>query len=79
MPILTSPFTEVVNGTIIGTYTYPYEFWIEEKRWEYVDKGGKRRVAKGNFENDTLAITWFKENYPVEFKQGVEMRVWDRD
>lgn len=79
MPVLTNPFTEVVSGTIIGRYTYPYEFWINEDRWEYVDKDGKRRVAKGNFENDTQAIAWFKENYPTEFKKGVEMRVWDKD
>lgn len=79
MPVMTSPFTEVVSGTIIGAYTYPYEFWIKEDRWEYVDKDGKRRVAKGNFENDTKAVEWFKANYPAEFKQGVEMRVWDKD
>ena len=69
---------EEVSGIVIGPVTFPYEFWIEEPRPEYVDRNGKRRVAKGNFENDEQAVEWFKANYPDEYEQGVEMRVWDQ-
>lgn len=70
-------FTESVNGIVIGAMLVPYEFWIDEPRREYVTRNGKRRVARGGFENDQQAVEWFKENYPDEYKQGVEMRVWD--
>lgn len=72
-----SPFDEYVNGTIIGGTEVPYEFWIDEPRPECVDRDGKRRVAKGNFETDSEAVAWFRENHPVEFAHGVEMRCWD--
>jgi len=68
-----------VDGIIIGQMLVPYEFWIDEPRPGYADKNGKRRVAKSSFENDEQAVAWFKENYPAEFKQGVEMRCWDKD
>ena len=71
-------FEEEVNGVIIGPITFPYEFWIDKPRPEYVDRNRKRRVAKGNFENDEQAVEWFKANYPDEYKHGVEMRVWDQ-
>ena len=58
--------------------TDPYEFWIDEPRPEYADRNRKRRVARGNFENDEQAVEWFKANYPDEYKHGVEMRVWDQ-
>lgn len=69
---------ESVDGIIIGQMLVPYEFWIDEPRLEYVTRRGKRRIAKNCFENDEEAVAWFKENYPVEYKRGVEMRVWDR-
>jgi hypothetical protein len=69
---------EEVDGVIIGPITFPYEFWIDEPRPEYADRNGKRRVTKGNFENDEQAVEWFKTNYPDEYKYGVEMRVWDQ-
>jgi hypothetical protein len=70
---------ESVNGIVIGAVTFPYEFWIDEPRREYQHKTGvpTRRVDKGFFENDEQAIAWFKENYPAEFKHGVEMRVFE--
>ena len=73
------PFAESVNGIIIGGDARPYEFWIDEPRPEYQHKRGipKRRVAAKWFLNDEDAIEWFRENYPSEFKHGVEMRVWD--
>ena len=76
-----SIFDESVNGTVIGAITWPYEFWIEEPREEYQTKRGTpgRRVDKGLFTNDDQAIAWFKENYPKEFKYGVEMRCFDQD
>ena len=66
-----------VDGIVIGQMLVPYEFWIDEPRPEYVDRNGKRRVAKMSFENDEQAIAWFKKSYPAEFMHGVEMRVWD--
>jgi len=65
-PFGQSPFDEDVRGFIIGEVTFPYEFWQ-----------GKERICRGSFENDEEAIAWFKENYPKEFKQGAEMRVFD--
>jgi hypothetical protein len=72
-----SYYTDDVDGIIIGEVTFPYEFWIDEPRPEWVDRKGKRRVAKGSFGSDREAIDWFKVNYPGEYNQGVEMRVWD--
>lgn len=74
------PWDDDVNGIIIGDVTFPYEFWIDEPRSEYQHKVGipKRRVAKGFFTNDEQAIAWFKENYPAEFRHGVEMRVFEQ-
>lgn len=74
------PFHEETNATIIiGACRSPYEFWVDEPREEYQTKRGipKRRLDKQWFENDTQAIEWLKENYPAEFKQGVEMRVFE--
>jgi len=51
---------EEVDGVIIGSITFPYEFWIDEPCPEYADRNGKRRVTKGNFENDEQAVGWFK-------------------
>jgi hypothetical protein len=70
-----SPFDEDVNGTIIGPVTFPYEFWETEPKW-YCTK--PCRIARRSFENDEQAIAWFKENYPADFKEGAEMRVFDR-
>jgi len=74
------PMVESVNGIVIGQMLVPYEFWIDEPRPEYQNRRGvpKRRVAKNSFENDEQAIEWLKENYPNEYKHGVEMRVWDQ-
>jgi len=74
---MTYGLIDETDGIIIGGDWRPYEFWIDEPRKEYQTRNGKRRVAKGEFDNDEQAIAWFKENYPAEFKQGVEMRVWD--
>jgi len=71
-------YTDDVNGTIIGGLSVPYEFWIDEPRPEWVTRNGKRRVAKGYFENDEQAIGWLKEHCHAEFAAGCEMRVWDR-
>ena len=76
-----SIFDESVNGTVIGAITWPYEFWINEPcEWLRTKREVPlRRVAKGHFTNDDQAIAWFKENYPKEFKYGVEMRCFDQD
>lgn len=62
-------YEEEVNGTIIGGYSWPYEFWTRD---------GKDRIARGHFESDEEAVAWFQEKYPAEFKVGAEMRVFDR-
>ena len=69
-----------VDGIVIGDVTFPYEFWIKEPRPEWQHKRGVplRKVAGRSFKNDADAVEWFRENYPAEFKQGVEMRCWDK-
>lgn len=67
-------YTDDVNGTVIGGFSHPYEFWIDEP----YPLCCKRKVASNWFEDDEEAIAWFKENYPDEYKRGVEMRVWDK-
>lgn len=72
-------FEESVNGIIIGDITFPYEFWITEKLHPSLPDRYivNRKVASGHFVNDETAILWFKENYPNEYKHGVEMRVYE--
>lgn len=79
MPSGFGPFDEDVSGIVIGELTSPYQFWIDEPRPERQHKTGvpTRLVYKGSFRNDEDAIAWFKENYPDEFKHGVEMRAYD--
>lgn len=70
---------EEVTGTIIGPIMRPYQFFsLPAHALLYgMDKGKVTRIAAGHFENDEQAAAWFKEKYPVEFKRGVEMRVFD--
>ena len=70
---------ESVNGIIIGEVTFPYQFWIKEKLHPSLPDRYivNRKVAEGFFENDNIAIEWFKESYPIEYKRGVEMRCFD--
>lgn len=76
-------FDEDVNGIIIGDVTFPYEFWIYEKLHpslpEHKEFYVNRKIARMSFCNDEEAVTWFKENYPNEYKYGVEMRVFDKN
>lgn len=74
-------FTDDVNGVVIGPVLTRYEFWIKETREEYQTKRGipERLLAKAHFENDEEAVAWLKSSFPAEFKQGVEMRVFDQD
>jgi len=69
---------EEVNGTIIGDILRPYQFWAKEPRTEYQTKRGTplRLVYKGFFANDDQAIGFFRDNFPEDFKAGVEMRVF---
>jgi len=62
-------YEEEVNGTVIGGFDVPYEFWTRD---------GMHRLAKGHFETDAEAVAWFQEKYPAEFKAGAEMRVFDQ-
>jgi len=77
---MNKPTYEEVNGTIIGGDVWRYEFWIEEPRGEYQHKRGipKRRIDSGYFENDEQAHAWVAKHYPAEYKQGIEMRCFDR-
>lgn len=61
--------TEEVRGTIIGDYTYPYEFWTA--------KGRPHRIGRGFFANDEEAQSYAKAHYPVEYAQGIEMRCFN--
>lgn len=56
----------VDRAIIIGPFTWPYEFWTRDGKTKITD----RRL----FESDEQAEAWFKENYPIEYKRGVEMR-----
>ncbi len=62
------PWVEEVNGTVIGDFTYPYQFWTTD---------GKRKICQGHFANDDEAVAWFKKNYPDNFKAGADMRCYD--
>ncbi len=70
---------ESVRGTIIGDVTFPYQFWITEKLHPSLPDRYTvtRKVADRFFVNDKQAVEWFKENYPNEYKHGVEMRCFD--
>ncbi len=60
-------YEEVVNGIVIGPFTNRYGFFRDNRRlFEFK-----------HFENDTQAIAWAKENYPEEFKTGMEMRCYE--
>ncbi len=64
-----SIFEEKVIGQIIGGDERNYEFWTETTPAEF--------IAEHYFLNDDAAIEWFERCYPVEFAQGVEMRVFE--
>ncbi len=64
-----SKFTEDVNGAVIGAITNPYQFW---SKGEF-----KEQIWKGHYESDEEAVADFKHRFPNEFKQGVEMRVYE--
>ena len=61
---------EVVRGTIIGTQYRRYEFWT-------TDDPPSKIAGPVYYEHDAEAVTWFRENYYEQYKQGVEMRTWD--
>lgn len=63
-----SLFDEVVNGIIVGAVTFPYEFW---------ERDGSARIARGHFETDDEAIEWFRVTCPEAFKRGADMRVFE--
>lgn len=64
-----------VRGTVIGDCTNYYIFIRT-----VVIPGVltcTEPAARGHFTDDAEAIAWFKENYPADFANGVEMRVYD--
>ncbi|MBU0496123.1 MAG: hypothetical protein KKB13_30080 [Chloroflexi bacterium] len=63
-----NPYLEVVNATVIGPFTKPYEFWTPDGR-----QIGRRMYLA----SDAEAEKWFKETYPDEYQRGVEMRCYD--
>lgn len=66
---LVQPFEDIVRGTIIGPMTRRYEFW---------DKTNQHFIsALDNEDDDQAAIDWFKSQYPLEYKAGVRMRIFD--
>ena len=65
---LVQPFEDVVSGTVIGAMTTRYEFW---------DKTNTSRISTIDCESEQEAITWFKTQYPLEYKAGVRMRIFE--
>ncbi len=62
------PFVEEVRGTVIGPLTTHFEFWNADN---------SRFISKIDEETEELAISWFKTQYPLEYKQGVRLRVFE--
>lgn len=60
-------FTDDVRGIVVGEMTFPYQFW----------KDG-RRLGRGHFASDAEAEAYCKEQFPEEYKTGIEMRAFDR-
>lgn len=58
---------EYVDGTVIGTFYHAYRFYY----WD-----GHRLTRTMYFVDDDEAEAWFRENYPDEYKVGVEMRCY---
>ena len=71
-------FMDDVNGTIIGPFTNPYEFWYTFPQG-HVLAGMTTRLDRGFFETDEEAKEWVKEHYPEEYRHGIEMRVFDQE
>ncbi|MBU0493856.1 MAG: hypothetical protein KKA73_09005 [Chloroflexi bacterium] len=64
------PYLEVVDATVIGLLTQPYEFWTRD---------GQQRIGRRRyFAAAAEAEAWFAEHYPDEYRQGVEMRCYDQ-
>ena len=62
---------EHVNGTIIGSFLYPYRFYCLD---------GRRLTSRAlHFANDAEAEAWVKANYSDEYKVGVEMRCYGEE
>lgn len=69
-------YTDDVGGFIVGGDEHPYEFW---RHGEYPLRHDQNvKITGGWFANDTEAIEWFRKQYPAEFAEGCEMRVWDQ-
>lgn len=65
---------EEVNGTVIGGFTRPYQFWTAKP--DQVT-GKRRKLGEGHFEDDAEAEGWIKQRYPAEYARGIEMRCFD--
>lgn len=66
---------EEVAGQIIGDMTQTYGFFMREE----IAPGHFVTNIIGNkmeFSTDDEAIAWFREHFPVDYANGVEMRVW---
>ncbi len=65
---------ESVRGTIVGG-----EDHIGQQRYKFYTLDGKPITYKFYwFNDDTAAEAWFKKTFPEHYKDGVEMRAWDR-
>jgi len=63
-------YTDDVNGEVIGDFRKPYKFYSYPKYPSYTFDFIDITWA----ESDEDAIQWFKENYPKQFKEGIQMR-----
>lgn len=59
---------DATNCIVIGAHETIYQFWTRD---------GQRKITEHWFGSDRDAIEWFSQNYPNEYRVGVEMRVLD--
>lgn len=64
---------EIVNGTVIGQKTFPYQFWTTR---DNPKKILPERAGHLWFQSDKEAIDWLKREHPDWYATGVEMRAY---
>ncbi len=63
---MSNGLVDYVNGTVIGAFTHAYRFY----------QNGRRLTRMLYFVDDDEAEAWVEENYPDEYKSGIEMRCY---
>lgn len=52
------------------------EDMLQEKLYTFHDKDNGHEIARGYFADDLDAVAWFSNHYIIEYRRGVEMRVY---